>query len=42
MQRQAGRLRRLLAEGPRTANEVKLLATGYVGLWLDLVRVPPS
>src|SRR5439155_26519640 len=23
-------------------NEVKLLATGYVGLWLDLVRVPPS
>ena len=42
MQRRARRLRRLLADGPCTANEVKLLATGYVGLWLDLVRVPPS
>ena len=42
MRRQATRLRRLLAEGPRTAAEVKTLTSGYVGLWLDLVRVPPS
>jgi hypothetical protein len=47
----AARLREHLADGPRKAPELKklLLAEGFpalawggIGLWLDLVRVPPS
>ena len=41
----AGRLRDALANGPRTVKELGDLATGFVGqhgLWVDLVRVPPS
>jgi hypothetical protein len=47
----AARLRGHLADGPRRASELKdlLVADGFppeawsgVGLWLDLVRVPPS
>ena len=39
------RMRVALAEGPRTVKELGDLATGFVGtlgLWVDLVRVPPS
>ena len=39
------RMRVALAEGPRTVKELGELATGFVGtlgLWVDLVRVPPS
>jgi Winged helix DNA-binding domain len=42
---QADRLRSALAEGPRTVKELGELGTGFVGnlgLWIDLVRVPPS
>jgi Winged helix DNA-binding domain len=42
MRRQAQRLRRALAGGALRADEIKALTSGYVGLWLDLVRVPPS
>jgi hypothetical protein len=41
----ADRMRAALAEGPRTVKELGGLATGFVGtlgLWVDLVRVPPS
>jgi hypothetical protein len=41
----ANRLRAALADGPRTVKELGELATGFVGtlgLWVDLVRVPPS
>jgi hypothetical protein len=41
----AGRMREALADGPRTVKELGGLATGFVGqhgLWVDLVRVPPS
>jgi hypothetical protein len=41
----AGRLRAALADGPRTVKELDGLATGFVGnagLWVNLVRVPPS
>ena len=41
----ADRLRVALAEGPRTVKELRGLVTGFVGnagLWVDLVRVPPS
>lgn len=41
----AGRLRAALEDGPRTVKELGDLATGFVGslgLWVDLVRVPPS
>lgn len=41
----AERLRRALADGPRTVKELDGLASGFVGnhgLWVDLVRVPPS
>lgn len=41
----AARLRRALAGGPRTVKELDGLATGFLGnhgLWVDLVRVPPS
>jgi len=41
----AARLRGALADGPRTVKELEGLATGFVGnagLWVNLVRVPPS
>jgi hypothetical protein len=41
----AGRMRAALADGPRTVKELGDLASGFVGnlgLWVDLVRVPPS
>jgi len=41
----AARLRDALRAGPRTVKELGELATGFVGnlgLWVDLVRVPPS
>lgn len=41
----AERTRAALAEGPRTVKELGSLASGFVGslgLWVDLVRVPPS
>ena len=41
----AGRLRAALADGPRNVKELGDLASGFVGslgLWVDLVRVPPS
>lgn len=41
----AERLRDALRDGPRTVKELGELATGFVGtlgLWMDLVRVPPS
>lgn len=42
---QADRLRAALADGPRTVKELGALGAGFVGnlgLWVDLVRVPPS
>ena len=41
----AGRIRAALADGPRTVKELGELGAGFVGnlgLWVDLVRVPPS
>ncbi|HUP54282.1 MAG TPA: winged helix DNA-binding domain-containing protein [Methylomirabilota bacterium] len=41
----AARLREALAEGPRTVKELGEIGAGFVGnlgLWVDLVRVPPS
>ena len=41
----ADRLRAALADGPRWVKELGGLGTGFVGnlgLWIDLVRVPPS
>jgi len=41
----ATRLREALADGPRTVKELGDLGAGFVGnlgLWVDLVRVPPS
>ena len=41
----ADRLRRSLADGPKTVKELGEWAKGFVGtlgLWVDLVRVPPS
>jgi hypothetical protein len=41
----AAAIRSALADGPRTVKELGSLATGFVGdlgLWVDLVRVPPS
>jgi hypothetical protein len=41
----AERLRTALVDGPRTVKELGELGTGFVGnlgLWVDLVRVPPS
>jgi hypothetical protein len=38
-------LRQALSDGPKTVRELGDLATGFlgrVGLWVDLVRVPPS
>lgn len=41
----ADRLRAALADGPRTVKELGDIGAGFVGnlgLWVDLVRVPPS
>jgi Winged helix DNA-binding domain len=41
----AARLRDVLSDGPKTVRELGDLAKGFVGtlgLWVDLVRVPPS
>ena len=41
----ADRIRAALADGPRTVKELGELGVGFVGnlgLWVDLVRVPPS
>ena len=45
MQRDADRLRAALVDGPRSVRELGDLAKGFVGhvgLWVDLVRAPPS
>jgi hypothetical protein len=45
MQRDADRLRAALADGPKSVAELGDLAKGFVGhggLWVDLVRAPPS
>ena len=45
MEAAADRMRAALADGPRTVKELGDLATGFVGtlgLWVDLVRVPPA
>jgi Winged helix DNA-binding domain len=45
MQRDAERLRAALADGPRSVRDLGDLAKGFVGhvgLWVDLVRAPPS
>lgn len=45
MEQAAETLRAALADGPRTVKELGDLATGFVGtlgLWVDLVRVPPA
>jgi DNA glycosylase AlkZ-like len=45
MEARAEELRAALADGPRTVKELGAIATGFVGnigLWVDLVRVPPS
>jgi hypothetical protein len=42
MERQAAKVRAALASGPRNVRELAAIATGYYGLWVDLVRVPPS
>jgi hypothetical protein len=44
-QEHAASLRAALADGPRTVKELGALASGFVGnagLWVNLVRVPPS
>jgi hypothetical protein len=41
----AAAIRKALADGPRTVKELGSLGAGFVGslgLWVDLVRVPPS
>jgi hypothetical protein len=45
MAEKADRMRAALADGPRTVKELGDLGAGFVGtqgLWVDLVRVPPS
>jgi DNA glycosylase AlkZ-like len=42
MARRARRVRTALADGPLRAGELAKIAPGYVGLWADFVRVPPS
>jgi hypothetical protein len=45
MKRGAAKLRRALADGPKSVAELGDLAKGFLGnlgLWLELVRVPPS
>jgi hypothetical protein len=41
----AGRIRDALADGPRTVKELGELGSGFIGslgIWIDLVRIPPS
>jgi len=38
----AGRAQAALKDGPLPAGEIAQIAPGYVGLWADFVRVPPS
>ena len=40
--KRAAKLRAALADGPRSVKELGELAKGFVGLWGELVRVPPS
>jgi hypothetical protein len=45
MEAAAGRMRQALRDGPKTVKELGPLASGFggtLGLWVDLVRVPPS
>jgi hypothetical protein len=42
MTRRAARVRAALADGPLPAKQVEAIGAGYVGLWTDVVRVPPS
>jgi len=42
LRRRDARLRAALAAGPRSVKELGDLAKGFVGLWGELVRVPPS
>lgn len=45
LEAQADTMRAALADGPRTVKELGVLGAGFVGnlgLWVDLVRVPPS
>jgi DNA glycosylase AlkZ-like len=42
MLRRAEALREALADGPRPAKELGGLLSPHVGLWVELVRVPPS
>jgi hypothetical protein len=42
MRKRAARVRDALASGPLAAKQVEEIADGYFGLWVDLVRVPPS
>lgn len=45
LKRRSDALRAALADGPRTVKELEGLAGGFIGnlgLWVDLVRVPPS
>ena len=42
MKKRNARLRRALAHGPKSVKELGDLAKGFVGLWGELVRVPPS
>jgi hypothetical protein len=42
MKTRNARLRRALADGPKSVKELGGLAKGFVGLWGELVRVPPS
>ena len=42
MRRRADALRDALADGPRSAKELGSLLERHVGLWVELVRVPPS
>ncbi|HEU0303425.1 MAG TPA: winged helix DNA-binding domain-containing protein [Gaiellaceae bacterium] len=42
LRRRDDRLRAALRDGPRSVKELGDLAKGFVGLWGELVRVPPS
>lgn len=42
MRKRDDRLRAALADGPRSVKDLGDLAKGFVGLWGELVRVPPS
>jgi hypothetical protein len=42
LKRRAARLRSALAEGPKSRGELEELASGWAGIWGELVRAPPS